>query len=123
MRGSIYICIHKYASKLLCLASIQELRSLESTLEHALSKARKIRDIKIQQSMGDELERKLCVACYTHERTVLMLPCKHLCMCDGCSSLLMSTAAEDARRSRQEDLKPRCPVCRADVNQLMSIFN
>eukprot|EP01138_Halocafeteria_seosinensis_P001148 gb/GECG01001174.1/.p1 GENE.gb/GECG01001174.1/~~gb/GECG01001174.1/.p1 ORF type:complete len:537 (+),score=85.81 gb/GECG01001174.1/:1-1611(+) len=103
--------------------SLEELRSLESTLEQALQRTRRRRDVKIQESMGTELERKLCVACCCQEKTVLLLPCKHLCMCDDCSSQLMEAAAEDARRSRNEDLKPHCPICRAEVSQLMSIFS
>ncbi|CAN0256025.1 unnamed protein product, partial [Scytosiphon promiscuus] len=42
------------------------------------------------------------------EHAVLLLPCRHLCLCTGCS------VKQDVRT---------CPVCRADINERLTIFN
>ena len=46
-----------------------------------------------------------CVACVEEMRSVVFLPCKHLCFCYGCSKDMAT-----------------CPVCRQRVNMAVKIF-
>ncbi|KAF6264578.1 hypothetical protein COO60DRAFT_1266813 [Scenedesmus sp. NREL 46B-D3] len=46
-----------------------------------------------------------CVVCMDAPRSVLLLPCKHLALCEACSVQLQGSAANC------------CPVCRVPVSQ------
>ena len=56
----------------------------------------------------DEDEDGLCVICLTNEKTTVVIPCRHLCLCKEC--------AEELRQKG-----PKCPVCRGPLNQLVSV--
>ncbi|RID42997.1 hypothetical protein BRARA_J02838 [Brassica rapa] len=56
----------------------------------------------------DENARKECVICLSEPRDVLVLPCRHMCMCVGCAKELRF----------QTNL---CPVCRQPVERLLKI--
>ena len=46
-----------------------------------------------------------CVVCCEVERSVVLLPCAHLVLCEGCWQLLQDRSAVD------------CPICRAVVEE------
>ena len=48
----------------------------------------------------------MCTVCMEDEKSVLLLPCKHLCMCKGCTNKLI---AQSGRK------KAMCPVCRNQI--------
>ena len=52
-------------------------------------------------------EENLCVICEEQKKTVLLLPCRHLCLCRSCSNLpnLMD-----------------CPMCRSKIADKMEVF-
>ena len=54
-------------------------------------------------------EERLCVVCMVHEKKVLLLPCKHLCMCKACTDKIVTGSA-------------RCPVCRELVADSVEAF-
>jgi hypothetical protein len=58
--------------------------------------------------VDDEDEDGLCVICLTNEKTTVVIPCRHLCLCKEC--------AEELRQKG-----PKCPVCRGPLNQLVSV--
>jgi hypothetical protein len=45
-------------------------------------------------------EAHVCVVCQDAPKSVLLLPCKHICTCDECSEAISD-----------------CPICRADIAQ------
>jgi len=51
----------------------------------------------------------LCLICLTEARGVMMLPCRHVCLCSACAQEMRGHANFN------------CPVCRADVHTLMQI--
>ncbi len=59
-----------------------------------------------QAAMDDDA---LCLICLTESRGVMMLPCRHVCLCSGCAQEMRGHAAF------------KCPVCRSDVHTLMQI--
>jgi hypothetical protein len=44
-----------------------------------------------------------CVVCMTEARDVMVLPCRHMCLCRGCADTL-----------RQQSHK--CPICRGSAS-------
>ena len=51
-----------------------------------------------------------CVVCWESPPCVVLLPCKHLVLCEACSKMMEGKGAE-------------CPMCRATVEQHMMIFS
>ena len=46
-----------------------------------------------------------CVVCLTHDPDVVLLPCGHLCLCEGCAGAI-----------------DRCPLCRRDVQEAKRVY-
>lgn len=50
----------------------------------------------------DELEGRECVICMSAARDTMVLPCRHMCMCQECASALKTQTS-------------RCPICRDEI--------
>lgn len=65
------------------------------------------------QSMATQLERTgLCVICQDDEANIAIVDCGHLCLCRGCSNIVMGATRE-------------CPLCRTRIvteSRLLRIF-
>ena len=48
-----------------------------------------------------------CIVCKIHKRTVLLVPCSHLCLCEGCATI--------------QDRIEKCPLCACRVSSKMVI--
>jgi len=70
-----------------------------SAMVHLHAEAR-ARSRALKQQLHDELEQQLCAVCKDAKKTVLFMPCQHVCVCESC-------------RGR---LRPyRCPICQEPV--------
>lgn len=58
---------------------------------------------------SEESDARLCVVCREAGKEVILLPCRHVCLCVACSGYLLS-------RNRH------CPLCRTRVRQYMHVF-
>lgn len=68
-----------------------------------------------QQSGADDMQRGdegdgeeangQCVVCWTEKKSVLFLPCRHLCSCKACA-----------------DKTTQCPLCRKTIQQKTDVF-
>ena len=50
-----------------------------------------------------DLDGHDCIICLTHKSTVTLLPCKHLCLCEGCAKLLDESSVK------------KCPIDRTGI--------
>mmetsp|Transcript_14537 Transcript_14537/g.27928 ORF Transcript_14537/g.27928 Transcript_14537/m.27928 type:complete len:242 (-) Transcript_14537:398-1123(-) len=48
-----------------------------------------------------------CVCCLSSKKNIVLLPCRHLCMCEACAQALMAKT--------DSEHKPRCPLCRRNI--------
>ena len=91
--------------------SLPELQDLEDTLGQALERIRQVKKDKIEaqrrSNSTDRHESLLCVVCLSSDKSVLCLPCRHLCLCLSCSEHAQMT---------------RCPICREFIDEKISVF-
>ncbi|EKG08343.1 hypothetical protein TCSYLVIO_000510 [Trypanosoma cruzi] len=57
----------------------------------------------------EEEEIDLCVICLLNPKDTTLLPCRHMCLCYECASIL---------RFQQNN---RCPVCRSNIDRVMTL--
>lgn len=56
---------------------------------------------------------KLCVICQNAPKNVLLLPCRHMCLCVECAHTMVSLPGSRATK---------CPLCRASVSTIMNVY-
>ncbi|EOD36875.1 hypothetical protein EMIHUDRAFT_201153 [Emiliania huxleyi CCMP1516] len=68
----------------------------------------------VSGTAGSSVEQagKVCVVCLSGPRTHAVKPCRHLCLCPDCAA----TALKDL------DTFSQCPICRADMDGVMRIY-
>lgn len=87
-----------------------------STITAAILRLRKpsIRTIEPIHDPDSDQEREankdsLCVICQDCKKSVLLLPCRHLCLCQKCSEYLRQYGAN-------------CPLCREIFQEMISVY-
>merc|ERR1712183_570675 len=79
-----------------------ELSILAETLMEALQRVQRTHQQKLEQRMDEQL----CIACLTERKNVVLQPCNHVTLCEGCFRKCSSV----------------CPQCRCRVEDHLVIY-
>lgn len=65
--------------------------------------------IQLYRELEQEREGRLCIVCQDQVKCVILLPCRHLCLCDACRSAIITR-------------DNTCPVCRRPILETLRVF-
>jgi len=69
-------------------------------------------EAELYRQVQREREDKLCVVCVDKIKCIMMLPCRHLCVCERCWRQLEATNEHNST----------CPLCRNPVQQIIKAY-
>lgn len=88
--------------------SLAELNKLETHAKQTLDAIIKAKEVASTQ-LEEEMEQlRTCVICKENTKSVLLMPCRHLCCCTECGHL---------------DLLIQCPLCRQPITERINVFS
>ena len=86
----------------ICLPNVplEEKTNIHESNEQIVSESQ----VSIDESLMEDLA---CVVCFAEKKNVLMMPCRHICVCATCAA---------------SNLFKLCPICREEVIETMHVF-
>jgi len=88
--------------------SMRELERIENRLRDALRHVVREKERVEERRLAEEEQKRACVVCREEAKCVLLMPCRHLCVCKECS--------------RRNELM-RCPLCRVTITQKIDVYS
>ena len=67
----------------------------------------------LARHLETERDKHKCVVCQDHPKNVLVMPCKHMCLCIDCARSIVGN------RNAQRII---CPLCRCKITKVMDVF-
>ncbi|CAH1785337.1 unnamed protein product [Owenia fusiformis] len=67
----------------------------------------------VERQLENERDKRLCVVCQDNVKNVLIMPCKHMCLCVTCAHAIVSSRLVNRRI---------CPLCRVQIREVMDVY-
>lgn len=99
--------IEHYQGSNLQNLTVPQLEQLEYEMRHAIEAVTKRKDALMQEAIIQQREQRLCVVCQENEKSVVFLPCRHMCVCADCA---------DHHKVKT------CPLCRHAIETRFSVY-
>ena len=102
-----------FNDRLMCKPSVIDtmnmiqIEDLEKQLKISLEAVELRKAALVREELGKQKEERLCVICQEKEKSVVLLPCRHMCLCDNCSI--------------HEQIQ-QCPLCRRPIAHKISVY-
>ncbi|GMH51842.1 hypothetical protein TrRE_jg3558 [Triparma retinervis] len=87
--------------------NLKQIDKVEMELTAALKNVGKVKERKVKEALVTEEEKRMCVVCQTEVKSVLLMPCRHMCLCKDCS---------------RNNAMDKCPLCRVKITQKIDVF-
>jgi hypothetical protein len=65
-------------------------------------------------NLTQDNEDDCCVICMCKKKSHVLVPCGHMCYCEGCAALIQSDHCEDRKK---------CPICRVMSDHIMKVYH
>ncbi|XP_020618040.1 uncharacterized protein LOC110055941 isoform X2 [Orbicella faveolata] len=72
------------------------------------------KDRDLREELERERDKNLCVVCQTENKNIVVMPCRHMCMCKNCCTQLFRIHRYHRRT---------CPLCRHIITSTMEIYS
>lgn len=86
---------------------LEDIDDLATELMSSLRQVEARRDVLLQKRRDQEEDKRLCVVCLSVDKTVVLVPCLHLCVCTDCSNA---------------NALKLCPICRKPIDGKVNVF-
>lgn len=70
----------------------------------------------------DESQLELCIIECGRKRNTALLPCRHQPICDKCWFIWSTKCMQQMSVLGEEDILPKCPLCRKPVEENITLF-
>lgn len=67
----------------------------------------------VEKELERERDKRKCVVCQDRMKTVLILPCRHMCLCVPCAEHIVQISSAYRRL---------CPLCRVRIEKVMNVY-
>ena len=85
----------------------------ERSMPSQVPSSSKLSPDELRKRLDHERDKRLCVVCQDQSKSVLVLPCRHMCMCVDCGHEIAGA------RTRQQRI---CPLCRTPIETIMNVY-
>lgn len=69
--------------------------------------------VDFEREIERERDKRMCVVCQDAHKSVLILPCKHMCLCVACANQIVRSHFAERRI---------CPLCRTRIERVMNVY-
>ena len=88
--------------------NLEQLDRAESMVKDALDRIATAKKKIVDERFKNIHEQRMCIVCQEREKSTLLMPCRHLCLCSVCSG--------------REELR-NCPLCRSEISDRIPVYS
>jgi len=65
-------------------------------------------------------QHSLCTVCDSEQKSVVLMPCRHFCVCGSCAKALARGGSWDEEMEITQNAP--CPICRSTIHEFVSVY-